>query len=136
MTLELQGAVVTCQMWLELLSVAQGISLQMFAGQGPLQFGQESWLFVLEKVACLQVVINSLFERQDQNLEGSFESRMIPQKRNGFQSLLGRAPKPALAPAPACYSSSAPEFLHLPQSCFSDLVSCLFLEQKPSYQKL
>lgn len=35
MTLKLQGAVVTCQMWLEMLSVAQGMSLQMFAGQGP-----------------------------------------------------------------------------------------------------
>lgn len=51
MTPELQGAVVTCHPWLEVLSVAQGMSQEVLAGHGPLQSGQESWLFVRE--GCL-----------------------------------------------------------------------------------
>lgn len=50
-TPKLQGAVVTCQLWLEVLSVAQGMSPEVLTGHGLMQPGQESWLFVRE--VCL-----------------------------------------------------------------------------------
>lgn len=51
MTPELQGAVVTCQPWLEVLSVAPGMSLEMLAGLGPPAVWAGKLPFVVE--GCL-----------------------------------------------------------------------------------
>lgn len=40
--------------------------------QIPVPSGQERWLYVLEKIPCLHLLVNSLLKRRDQDLEESF----------------------------------------------------------------